>query len=156
MLRLLVSGAVFFTIAVAAGVIAGLSLGNDESVPPVVAVEAPPTPVTGFGFAQVRQADDLEMAMSVTPGYAGRNDVNYYVRDVNGDGRPYTKLVTRFSYLDGRSEPQSFEPVQLHEGHWPLEALELRFAGRWLVEVSVSRDGLSDARFSFDLTLPHP
>jgi hypothetical protein len=156
MVRLVVSGAVFFLIAVSAGIIAGLSLASEQSAAPVVALESAPAPITSFGFAQVQRADDLEMAMSVTPGYAGRNDVNFYVRDVNGDDRPYTKLAARISYLDGPPGAQAFQPVQLHEGHWPLEALELRLAGRWQIEANVSRDGLPDARFRFEIALSHP
>jgi hypothetical protein len=156
MVRLVVSGAVFFLIAVSAGIIASLSLANDQGAAPVVALESAPAPVTSFGFAQVQRADDLEMAMSVTPGYAGRNDANFYVRDVNGDDRPYTKLAARLSYVDGQFAAQEFEPVQLHEGHWPLEALDLKLAGRWLIEADVGRDGLPNASFRFEIALSHP
>jgi hypothetical protein len=154
--RLVVSGAVFFAVALVAGLAIGLSAGENKSTAPAAAVQLQPTPIPGIGFAQLMQADDLEMALSVSPGLVGRNDVNYYVRDTNGDDRPYTKLVTRFSYLDGRAEPLTIEPVQLHEGHWPIEALELKLAGRWQIDVTVSRDGIADTLLRYEIALPHP
>jgi hypothetical protein len=105
--------------------------------------------------AQFQRAGDLEMAFSVTPALAGRNDLNFFLRDVDGDDRPYTRLVARISYLDSSRGTQVFEPVQLHEGHWPLDGADLGLAGRWRIEAAVSREGLQDTDFNFELKLAH-
>ena len=157
MTRLLVVGVLVFACAVVTGALVGISTFSDESRTPVASVALQPTVLAGgVGFAQVAQAGDLEMAMSVAPGVAGRNSVNCYLRDVDGDDKPYTRLTARFSYLDGPLGPQVFEPVQLHQGHWLINDLELEASGRWQVGVAVSRDGVSDARFRFQIALPHP
>jgi hypothetical protein len=85
-------------------------------------------------ISQFQKADDLEMAFAVAPGVAGPNDVNFYLRDVNGDDRPYTLLTARFSYLDTRITGEELRPVQLHEvplAHRPDRARLCRaLAGR--------------------------
>jgi hypothetical protein len=115
----------------------------------------PPTPVAYLPIAVFQKADDLEMVFTAAPGFAGENDVNFYLRDVNGDDRPYTAMTARFTYLDGRLSIAEQHPTQLHEGHWPIDQFDLALAGHWRIETTVSRDGFPDARFTFEMTLPH-
>jgi hypothetical protein len=130
------------------------------ATPAVLLAAAPVAPAPagltgGVATALFQQADDLEMAFSVAPGLAGPNDLNFYLRDVNGDDRPYQRLIARITYLDSARGTQVVEPVQLHEGHWPIDRYELGLAGRWRIEASVSREGLRDTNFSFELQLAH-
>ncbi len=115
----------------------------------------PQTPVAYLPIAVFQKADDLEMVFTAAPGFAGQNDVNFYLRDVNGDDRPYTAMTARFSYVDGTRLVDEQHPTQLHEGHWPVDAYALPLAGQWRIEASVSRDGFPDTRFTFDMQLPH-
>jgi hypothetical protein len=93
------------------------------------------------------------MAFSLSPGTAGLNNLNFYIRDVDGDDRPYTRLLAHITYLDAALPSRAEQPVQLHEGHWPLDGYELAPSGRWQVDAIVSRDGFPDTNFSFELRL---
>ena len=120
---------------------------------PAATSDLRPQPIPGLflPISLLQRADDPKMAFTVSPGFAGPNDVN--LRDVNGDVRP-DSLVTTLSYLDDRAAGEEQRPVQLHEGHRPLDACGLPFAGPWRIKVAVSRDGLTDARFTFEMLLP--
>ena len=152
-------------VAVAAAIGLGVALGLARDSSPGATSElsaaatsvalVPPTPVAYLPIAVFQKADDLEMIFTAAPGFAGTNDVNFYLRDVNGDDRPYTAMTARFSYLDGRRPVDEQHPTQLHEGHWPIDAYDLALAGHWRIETSVSREGFPDTRFTFDMQLPH-
>jgi hypothetical protein len=123
----------------------------------IVTAITPVVPVAGGGggTSLLQQAADLEMAFSVVPGLAGLNNLNFYVRDMDRDDRPYTRLLVHITYLEAAQSSRAAEPVQLHEGHWPLDGYELAPSGRWRVDAVVSREGLPDANFSFELRLAH-
>jgi hypothetical protein len=159
MSRLTLAGAALFAAGLIAGAAIAISLPEARRSAPVaeadVAQVQTPAPETLTGIALFQQASDLELAFSIAPAVAGPNNLNFYLRDVDGDERPYQRLVARITYLDGRQPPRQEEPVQLHEGHWPLDAYDLGLAGRWRIEASVSREGFPDVQFSFDVPLPH-
>ena len=67
----------------------------------------------------------------------------------------FRTVVVRYKYVDrnlGENEDfaQPFHPPT----HYTLSTSQLSLAGKWEVEVIVRREGLLDARATFDLDVP--
>jgi hypothetical protein len=150
-------GAAGFAVAVAIG-LAASSLLPDHGQQAATAAVAQPAPTVPAGedgpIIREAQQADLDLSMVIEPGYAGDNDLNFFMIDVDRDWKDVERFSARFTYLDGKIE-RSYDLTQLHEGHFPLEHLDLPLAGRWHVDVSVVRAEVGETRFNFDFVLSH-
>jgi hypothetical protein len=93
--------------------------------------------------------------MVVNPGFSGRNDLNFYMIDTDRDWKEVRSFSVLFAHRDS-GERLQFELPQLHEGHFPLEVLDLPLTGRWTVEVVVVRAEAGEHRFTYQFVLGRP
>jgi len=146
-----------FVLALAAGFgLSSLRDSRDEgtisnaAAQPIESIVAEQGPIV-----RTTRQGDLDLSMAIVPGQAGANDANFYMIDVDRDWKEVLSFAVRFTYLDG-DRAQQFQLTQLHEGHFPLDALELPYAGRWKADVTVVRAEAGEARFSWEFVLAHP
>ncbi len=144
-----------FGIAIVAGLGFTVLTGSGETKTPNAAPQAVVTltPEEGPIIRNAREGD-LDLSMVIYPGYAGSDNLNFYMIDVDRDWKDVQRFSVRFTYLDGNLR-QEYDLTQLHEGHFPLDALPLTFAGHWAVEVTVVRAEAGTARFAWDFVLGH-
>lgn len=151
------SWVVGFALATGAGL--GLaSLAPSESRSPETASEAAPVqPFQGEPGPIIRQEKqaDLDLSMVISPGYAGTNDLSFYMIDTDRDWKDVQRFFVRFTQAES-GRRQEYDLEQLHEGHFPLDQFSLALAGRWVVEVTVLRTDTDETRFRFAFALSHP
>jgi hypothetical protein len=143
--------------AVALG-LAGSTLLSSENAAPapapaLQAAQAAPPAEEGPIIRETVQAD-LDLSMVIQPGYAGDNDLAFYMIDTDRDWKDVERFNVRFTYLDGKVE-RAYDLTQLHEGHFPLDHLDLPYAGRWAVDVDIVRAEVGENRFNFNFVLGH-
>jgi copper transport protein len=106
-------------------------------------------------LVQSIDAGDLNIALDIYPGRAGPNDLGIFLTDLDGDEKPVQNVIVRYKYLDRphgviEDSAEPFHPPT----HYTLTTSQLSLAGKWEVEVIVRREGLLDARATFDLNVP--
>ncbi len=124
-----------------------------DTSPPSAA--APPAPQLG-GILQTQSAGDLTLTLSVDPGKAGQNRMDFYLQDTDGDERPVERFIVRLTYLDQRLGTTEDDAAQVHPTHFVLEGRQLALPGRWRMDVVVRREGLEDARATFEFEVRPP
>jgi copper transport protein len=107
------------------------------------------------GLVQTQQAGPLDVTMSLDPGVAGTNTIDFFLQGL-GEESPVREFVVRFTYLDDRFGTTEDIATGIHPTHYQLQGSQLSLAGRWQVEVVVRRDGLADARATFEIDVPPP
>ncbi len=146
-----------FAVALVLGLAASTLLASEGAQTPGGAADQPiatePPGEEGPIIREAKQAD-LDLSMVIEPGYAGDNDLAFFMIDVDRDWKDVERFTVRFTYLDGNVQ-RTYDLTQLHEGHFPLDGLNLPYAGRWHAEVSVTRAEAGENRFSFDFVLSH-
>ena len=124
----------------------GLSAGSNGVIN---LSQASPTPSS---LAQSQQADDLTISLDVYPGKAGPNDVGVFLSDTDGDERAIQAVIVRYKYLDRNlGENEDFAEPFHPPTHYTLNTSQLSLAGEWEIEIIVQREGLFDARATFDV-----
>lgn len=125
-----------------------------ETSPPV---ELPPVgAVTQEGILQTQTVDDLTITVSIDPGRAGQNRMDFYLQDNDGDQRAVQRLIVRLTYLDQRLGTTEDDATGVHPTHFVLEGSQLALPGRWRMDLVVRREGLRDARASFEFEVAIP
>jgi copper transport protein len=105
---------------------------------------------------QTQTADDLTLTVSVEPGRAGQNRMDFYLQDNDGDERPVQRFIVRLTYLDQRLGTTEDDATAVHPTHFVLEGSQLALPGRWRMDLVVRREGLNDARASFEFEVGPP
>jgi hypothetical protein len=147
-------------VGLAAAILVAASLLTETTIPAsgtsagtnVANAPASPTPSQ---VAQTVQADDLGISLDILPGKAGPNEMSIFLSDTDGDEKPIQTVTVRYKYVDenlGENEDfaQPFHPPT----HYTLQTSQLSLAGNWEIEVIVRREGLLDARGTFNVNLP--
>jgi hypothetical protein len=151
-----VRAAVFVVVTAVSGALAAL-VSSDGDGPSFLAASLPAAvlPVAAESpIVRNQVRGDLDLSMVILPGLAGENEVNFYMIDLDRDWKDVTSFGVTFDYLDGDTWLW-FEPVQLHEGHFPIEKVALPYAGSWRVDVAVQRAEAGTTSFGFDFKLSH-
>lgn len=136
----------------AVAVLAVTAALTDTSPPSAAAPPAPPVE----GILQTQTVDDLTLTVSVDPGHPGQNRMDFYLQDNDGDERPVQRFIVRLTYLDQRLGTTEDDAKEVHPTHFVLEGSQLALPGRWRVDLVVRRQGLEDARASFELQVNAP
>lgn len=105
---------------------------------------------------QTQTVDDLTLTVFVEPGRAGRNRMDFYLQDNDGDERPVERFIVRLTYLDQRLGTTEDDATEVHPTHFVLEGSQLALPGRWRMDLVVRREGLDDVRVTFDLEVEPP
>ena len=105
-------------------------------------------------LVQSIDAGDLNIALDVYPGRAGPNELGIFLTDLDGDERNIQTVLVRYKYLDrdlGENEDpaEPFHPPT----HYILNTSQLSLAGSWQIVVIVRREGLLDARATFNVNV---
>jgi copper transport protein len=146
-------------VGLAAAILVAAALLTETTIPAsgtsagtnVLNAPASPTPSQ---VAQTVQADDLGISLDILPGKAGPNEMSIFLSDTDGDEKPIQTVAVRYKYLDknlGANEDfaEPFHPPT----HYTLQTSQLSLAGEWEIEVIVRREGLLDARGTFNVQL---
>ena len=105
-------------------------------------------------LVQSIDAGDLNIALDFYPGRAGPNELGIFLTDLDGDERNIQTVLVRYKYLDrdlGENEDpaEPFHPPT----HYILNTSQLSLAGSWQIVVIVRREGLLDARATFNVNV---
>lgn len=135
---------VFSEIALSALVL--LSVGALTSVPPARAS-------TPGALSATAAADDLQMALAITPGRVG---VNTFTLTITANGRPVDdaqKVSLQFTPSQGTVPPSLGQLHSLGYGQYALKGAFFSLAGRWQVQAIVQRADKFDAYANYDFDL---
>jgi hypothetical protein len=153
--RLLLRAAAFAVVTATSALAAALV--SEDDGPGYIAASLPAAILPAAAESPIVRNEvqgDLDMSMVILPGLAGENEVNFFLIDLDRDWKDVLSFTVTFEYLDGDGR-QQFEPVQLHEGHFPIEKMTLPYAGRWHAAVDLQRAEAGVTSFSFDFELSH-
>ncbi|GBD13960.1 hypothetical protein HRbin24_02008 [bacterium HR24] len=148
--------AVLAEIALAVAVVAATAFLVNTSPPASSgALAQSPEQQEPVGLSQRQRADDLMLTLLVNPGRAGPNWVQLYLVDTNGDQRPVQDVLVRWRYLDQNlgTVEERLDPLHPPE-HYILQTQQLSLPGRYQAQVIVRRQGLLDARATFEVRIP--
>ena len=148
--------AVLAEIALAVAVVAATAFLVNTSPPAGSgALAQSPEQQEPVGLDLRQRADDLMLTLLVNPGRAGPNWVQLYLVDTNGDQRPVQDVLVRWRYLDQNlgTVEERLEPLHPPE-HFILQTQQLSLPGRYQAQVIVRRQGLLDARATFEVRIP--
>jgi copper transport protein len=106
------------------------------------------------GIEQTVTADDLEIDLSIRPGAAGPNQLALSLTDLDGDEAPVQRLAVRFKYLDEQLGETEDLAETVDESTFALSGSQLSLPGAWRITVIVRREGLRDARATFEVDVP--
>ncbi len=101
---------------------------------------------------QTQRVDDLQVTLGVAPGTVGTNDFDVKVQEAaNGttvSNAQVVRLLGTMQEMDMGTQETTL--TQQGAGHYTLRGDLLSMVGRWKVEVLIRRDGLDDARTTFN------
>lgn len=137
----------------AVAVLAVTAVLTDTSPPSEPVTSAAP-PIEGI--LQTRTVDDLTLSLSVDPGKVGQNRMDFYLQDNDGDERPVVRFIVRLTYLDENLGTAEDDATGVHPTHFVLEGNQIALPGRWRLDVVVRREGLDDARATFEFEVAPP
>lgn len=121
-----------------------------DTSPPNMAGSAPVPPAV----VQEGEVADLELTLSVTPGYPGANDIELAI-----DGLDETAISTVFMRLQHLDEDlgQSDESVEsVSPERYRVSGVQMGLPGTWEVLVIIQRAGTADVRHTFEVTIAPP
>lgn len=97
----------------------------------------------------------VEVTLSVDPGTAGQNQLDFILVGL-GDDEEVTAFVVRFTYLDDELGTTEDEATAIHPTHFQIVGSQLSLAGRWELEAIARGQEFADiiATFLVDVTPP--
>jgi len=110
----------------------------------------PKTTLTG-----TTKVDDLKIALSISPGLVGQNDFTVQLtpaRSVQG----VSEVILSFVTVEANLPPSDIQLTGEENGIFTGQGAHIVLPGRWLVEVTVRREGKFDAVVTFDFNVPKP
>jgi hypothetical protein len=148
-------------VGLAAAILVAAALLTESTIPATGTsagtnvVSLTPASPTPSQVAQSVQADDLGISLDILPGKAGPNELSIFLSDTDGDEKPIQTVAVRYKYLDRNlGENEDFAEPYHPPTHYTLQTSQLSLAGGWEIEVIVRREGLLDARGTFNIQLP--
>jgi len=148
-----------FRRAVAAEVMFGVTV---LAVTGVLTTGSPPfakdTARSNFEGALIQTLDageGVDITLSVDPGAAGQNELNF-ILDGIADDEPIETFLVRFTYLDDDLGTTEDEATAIHPTHFQLSGSQLSLAGQWEMEAIARRDAFEDIITTFIVDVAAP
>ncbi|MBI3242770.1 MAG: copper resistance protein CopC [Chloroflexi bacterium] len=129
------------------GVTLFLSVGLLTSVPPARVATAP----TGFNASA--KADDLAIALNITPNRIG---INNFTLTLTAGGQPVNEtkdVLLRFTPASGKLPPSEVALTAKGNGQYTVRASNLNLAEQWQAQAVVRREGQFDTFANFNVDL---
>ena len=84
----------------------------------------------------------------------GVNEVNILLDDKDGDQREVQRVIMRVKYLEDDLGVAEIDAEPFHPPiHYTVSTPQFSLPGNWEVEVIVRRDGVLDARATFEMNI---
>jgi copper transport protein len=124
--------------ALAIALAAGLSLG--------------PPPLASLGA--LIAADHFEIALELTPGRAGDNDIEIVLIPMHGQPLDPLSVRLRAGSPTSGIEPMTLDAIPVAPGRYRIENVPLWAAGAWKIEIDILVDDFTRVRASNEIVLP--
>jgi copper transport protein len=147
--------AVAAELTIATGILVAAAVLTSGSPPSSSAQSAPQGFQSGV-IVQRQSSGDVDLTLSVDPGQAGPNTIDFFLQKEPSSENPIERFVVRFTYLDDNLGTTEDDATEQHPTHYQLTGSQLSLAGRWKIEVTIRRTGLLDVVIPFEVQVQPP
>ena len=111
-----------------------------------------PPPLASLGA--LIAADHFEIALELTPGRAGDNDIEITLIPMHGGSVDPISVKLRAGSPTAGIEPMTVEAIPVAPGRFRIENVPLWAAGEWQIELDILVDDFTRVRAATELALP--